>query len=267
MAKLIKVLENVRKGGQGFGFTARHEQRPASLVLVVASEAEGAVHAADAGADAVAFSGQWPGRPNAKGRGSEAPDAAATKPRGLVLGDGTVGDGKQEWGELGIDFVVLGDSQPATVLLGEVERMARVEPDFDPTEIRALEALGMDGFVLAAGGGGKARLSVRDLTRIRLLVGVTGKPVLVSVGDENLAASLEVLVQAGVEGVLLEGEALTGGQDAVARIVSAYRQAIDKLGPRRLLKRRAGEDLPIIPRAAPEAAGVESEPEEPGLPE
>jgi hypothetical protein len=101
-----------------------------------------------------------------------------------------------------------------------------------------------------------------------LLIGSTSKPVLVSVGDAGLLPDLEVLMQTGIEGVLLDAERLAAGEGALGEAVKTYREAIAKLGPRRVPKRRSGEELPVIPRAASPAASETGEGgDEPILPE
>jgi hypothetical protein len=258
---LIRFLEDIRRGGQGIGFGFRPQQRPPSLALVALAgpeDAKAVGAAVDAGADAVAVS------PAATGELAsgvkEVLEHAKDKPRGIALVGGTVAapTSPSAWAEMGVDFVVLGDDQPAAVMTGEVERIARVAMDFDPVQVRALEALGMDAFLLTTTDlQPGARLSIKDLVRVRLLIGSTSKPVLVSVGDKGLLPDLEVLMQTGIEGVVLEAERL--GSTSLADAVKLFREAIAKLGPRRVPKRRPGEELPIIPRAAAPAASETGE--------
>lgn len=252
MGKLTKYLEDIRRGGQGIGFGASRQQKLPSLALVVAlgkANPNELAATTAAGADAVMVA---PANGDLTGLFGQLDGDGGMRARGVVLDGGTapLPDSPKAWGEAGVDFVVFGEEQPAALLAGEVDKVARVAMDFDPVHVRALEALESDAFLLwLSRPEAGARLTVKDLIRVRLLVGSTGKPVLVGLGDRALVADLEALMQAGVEGVALDGDSLD------AEAVKSFRQAIDALGPRRQPRRRGGEELPLIPRVPSTPAG------------
>ena len=273
MTKLSKYLDNIRRGGHAFGFAARQMERPASLALVavLADPDPAAVSAAlQAGADGVAFAF---GGPAALAEGGEVVKAlvgaAGDKPKGIVV-SGTAAEGSLDakaWADWGLDFAVFGEDQPASVLLGDTEKVARVGLDFDPMDVRAFDAVGADVFLVAAPEAqAGAGLSVKTLARYRLLVGLTNKPILIAVAGDSATADLELLAQIGVEGIVLEPSA-TGSKPEQVKAVARFREAITKLGPRKPPKRREGSEMPIIPRAAAQAGEDEGEPDEPDLPE
>jgi hypothetical protein len=195
--------------------------------------------------------------------------AAADKPCGLAVVDPKSGEAfePKAWPEVGFDFVVFTTERPASVLLSEVEKVARVHAGFEPADVRALDGLGIDAFIVAAEDRAPgARLSVGEIARFRLLAGLTGKPVLVSVEDTALAADLEFLVQIGLEGIVLEGSLLGTNAAEVGARLATFREAVKKLGPRRAARRRLGEEVPLLPRVGPTAM-PEQEAGEPELPD
>ncbi|MHB1005853.1 MAG: hypothetical protein ACYC3S_09450 [Chloroflexota bacterium] len=274
MTKLSKYLDNIRRGGQAFGFATRQAERPASLALVavLAEPDPAAVSAAlQAGADGVVFAFA---SATVLAEGGEAVKAlvaaAGDKPRGLLLSAAAAegGTDAKAWADWGLDFVVLTEDQPAALLLGETEKVVRVGVDFDPMDVRAFDAVGADAFLLAAPAAqGNTRLSVKSLARYRLLIGLTNKPVLIAVANGVVTSDLELFAQIGAEGIVLETGVTGRKPEQVKAAIGKFRQAITKLGPRKPPKRRARSETPIIPRSAMQAGEGDEEPDEPELPD
>ncbi len=271
VGKLSKLLESVRRGGQGFGFTARRVEESASLVLVAAlpeGDADLVRAAVAGGAEAVILA---PGEPaqlaRVSGQLGELLAAAAERPCGLLVA--AAAPAASVWREGGLDFVVVTAEAPAALLRGQMEWVARVGLDFEPTEVRALDALGVDAYLIDSGQREGQALSIREVARCRLLAGLTSKPALVGVADEGLADELDVILQTGVEGIVLAPTLVGGRPDEVKANVAAFRAAVNKLGPRRPARRKPGEEVPLLPRVTPPAPGPDeiTLPEEPEFPE
>lgn len=271
MGRLSKMLQNTRRGGQGFGFTAQPTETRASLAVVaaLAEPRQDLIKAAiEGGADAVVLAQPSGGDSVKVAELKQLIRAAADKPCGLAVADLKPDEAfePKAWLEAGLDFVVFTTDRPASVLLSEAERVARVDAGFEPADVRALDGLGVDAFIVAAEQRpAGSRLSVSEVVRFRLLAGLTGKPVLVSVRDEALAADLEVLAQIGLEGIVLEESLLGASAEGLRAHLATFREAVRNLGPRRAIRRRPGEEVPLLPRVGPTAM-PEQEAGEPGLP-
>lgn len=269
MSKLTKLVENARRGGQGFGFMARQTEAVPGLILIAslpASRPELVKAAIEAGADALVLS---------EGDATTA-DAVAVQRVVQVAGDRPCGlavagtepaeaTRSRAWQEAGVDFLLLSPGNAAGLLLGELEKVAKIRADCEATEVRALDALGMDAFVVErAEDRAGARLSIADAARYRLLTALTGRPVFVGVENRDLVADLENLAELGVEGVLVGPATLGEDPAAVRGVLESFRSEITRLGPRKPPKRRQGQELPLIPRVAPPGSGGGEE--EPGIP-
>ncbi len=271
MGKLSKLLASVRRGGQGFGFTARRVETSTNLVIVAALQegnADLVKAVVGAGADALLLAPAEPTPPaSLETQLGELLAAAAERPCGLLVsGDAPAASA---WREGGLDFVVVTAEAPAALWRDHGDRVVQVGLDFDPLDVRALDALGVDAYVVETGRRAGQPLRVRDVARYRLLAGLTSRPVLVGIADQELAGELGVILRTGAEGIVL-APALVGSRPQEARAcVAAFRDAANKLGPRRPIRRASEEEVPLVPRIIPSSPGPEeiTLPEEPEFPD
>lgn len=141
------------------------------------------------------------------------------------------------------DFVVFPASAPLTLIQDkETGRILEVDASIGeaPYLMRGIEELPVDAILIT----GKSVLTWQSLLFIQSFTAALTKPVIVAVPAGITPEELQVLWEAGVNGLVVETEGKAG--------LTALRQEIDKLNPvRRKLKVRAS-----VPR-------VESRPEEP----
>lgn len=263
MSRFLKLLESVRRGGHGFGFTARAAAAPPSMVVlavVPGVQAEVVRATAQAGADAVALAATWAELQDGAAL-KAAVDASGEKPLGLMLASADQGKEPQAdwWGKSGLDFLVVGSDQPAALLAVEGAKLVSLRLDFDPMQARALDGLEVEGFVVASQDESQTGFTIGDVARYRLLASGTGKPVLAALSGASDQAELKALSQAGIDGVVLLPAALSPEVAAAGQIVARMKDEILRLGPRRAGKNRASQGTPLLPRVG---AGASEEQEE-----
>ncbi|MHB1416390.1 MAG: hypothetical protein ACYC1C_14165 [Chloroflexota bacterium] len=272
MSKFAKLLQSVRRGGKEFGFTPRQGQAPPSLAVVALlpdAETSSVEAALAGGADAIVAA------IGSAGKAVPALDdikrlvgAAGDKPFGLAI-RGTAAELEVKPADLaraGVDFLLLTADQPAGMLSDDLDEVIQVKVDYEPTDIRALDALGFDAFLLTVEAAqANRRLAVAEVVRYRLLTALTSKPVLLSVGDRSALADLEVIRDVGVEGIALEPALLGKQAESIRSAIESFRDSIARLGPRRPPKRRGREEPVLLPHMTP--SGPPEEEIGPGEPE
>ncbi|MHB1131276.1 MAG: hypothetical protein ACYC4L_02690 [Chloroflexota bacterium] len=265
MSRLLKLLEGVRRGGQSFGFAARLAAPQAPLAIVVAIEdtsAERVSAVVGAGADAVALAIPPQTFPQTTVLESLAA-AAGDKPLGLLFpGTGTGEPPADDWWQSsGLDFIVFSTEQSAALLSLDVARIVQVEIGLDPVLMRAMDGLTVDALV-AAPRAASSELSVGDAARYRLLVGLTGKPMMVALNSIPTVAELKALVQIGIDGLLVMPAALSKNESELTKSLSDLRAVVGGLGPRRQPKGRDSRGVPLLPHLAGTPAVEEADEEE-----
>ncbi|MDA8217025.1 MAG: hypothetical protein M0Z94_05340 [Dehalococcoidales bacterium] len=272
MSKFIRLLQSVRRGGREFGLAPRQGQAPPSLAVIALlpnMETRSVEAALAGGADAIVATMESAGKATPTLDDiKELVGAAGDKPFGLAI-RGTAAELEVKPADLaraGVDFLLLTADQSAGMLSEELDEVIQVKADYEPTDIRALDALGFDAFLLTGDAAqANRRLTVAEVVRYRLLTALTGKPVLLSVGDRSALADLEVIRDVGVEGIALEPALLGKQADSIRPAIAAFRDEIARLGPRRPPKRRGREEPVLLPHVTP--SGPPEEEIGPGTPE
>ncbi len=152
--------------------------------------------------------------------------------------------------EAGADFVLLDEESSGEAVLEEkVGLVLRVGAEARDAELRALAGLSLDALEIAPIS---EPFTVRRLMELRRLSSLSQTPLLVEVTPEIGPSRLEALRDAGVAGVILDGES--------ADKLAALRQAILSLPSRG--RRREGRTDAVLPSLT---ALPEYEDEEPDI--
>ncbi len=265
MSTFLKLLEDVRRGGQGFGFTARIAGASPALAMlaVLPGLRPDLVEAASGAADAVGLEASLAEARAGDSALSRCVAAAGKKPCGLWL-TSTGGEElpSDDWlRKAGVDFVVVSPEHPATMLTLDVAKLAQARLDMDPMDVRALDAVAVDGLIIPGVAEGPTGLSIAQAARYRLFAGLTGKPILVTVSASQGRAELRPLMQVGVDGVVLTLAALGEDKQGIGRALARLKDEIVALGPRRVAKARGGASAPLLPLVSADApdSGQEEE--------
>ena len=192
MSKLSKKINQAASGeAKQFGFTAIATRgRPATILCGTRlSDAGKAAQAAAQGADFVILEG------TAKVKGLEEVDASVG-----VTGDFDAA-ALDELSKVGVDFVVLTASSRAEPLAEEtVGRVLVLDPDLEDTPLRLIGELGLDALVVRAP---QLPLTVERLLAVRRISAFTRTALLMDVPPDIDAASLRLLRDSGVAGLVL----------------------------------------------------------------
>lgn len=227
MSKFRQLIRDTGKTPAGFGFAALSRQLKTRHILVVAEAADAAAAkaAADAGADAVVFTGP-------SGEVGAAADAAG-KPTAVWLLDADR-TSVQASHDAGADFFVFDDGRAhaSSMAVEEIGRVLVLGADHDEQRLRSIAAIDLDAVLVA---GDPNALTVRDLLALRRVAAYVGAPLLVASEQVPTTPALEAWRDAGAAAVLVRGDA------AVLRAVVESAEAVP--APR---KRRNEGVIPSI---------------------
>jgi hypothetical protein len=204
---MSRLSDQIRKAGRaepaplGFAAAVATKARPTMLVAARVNDAGKAADAASKGADIVIIEGASAGKLKGLDKTAEAAIGAS-------------GDFDREASaqlrDFGVDFVVLdGVSAAAGGLLDEkTGHVLAINGDLDDISLRLLGDLGLDALIVPAP---ELPLTVERLLTVRRLSALTRTPLLAEVPADIDAASLELLRDSGVAGVVLSDAGKAGG--------------------------------------------------------
>ncbi|TAJ21039.1 MAG: hypothetical protein EPO65_02230 [Dehalococcoidia bacterium] len=199
MSKFRQLIRETGKTPAGFGFAALSKSTKARHILVLAEAANSAAAtaAAEAGVDAVVFTGA------ASEVGAIA--TAAGKPTGAWLLDADKAS-VQAARDAGADFFVFDDGRAhaSSMAVDEIGRVLVLGADQDEQRLRSIAVIDLDAVLIT---GDSSAQTVRDLLALRRVVGYTGAPLLVASEQVPTAATLEAWRDAGAAAVLVRGDA------------------------------------------------------------
>jgi len=159
---------------------------------------------------------------------------------------------------VGCDFVVFPAANTSLVILqsDEVGKILQVEVSLSEGLLRTVDDLPVDAVLIAGEQEGEYSLTWHHLMSFQRFANLLTKPLLACVPSNVTANELQVLWEAGVDGVVIEV-----GVGKPAGRLNELRQAIDKLTfP---LPRKRGKAEVLLPRIGGEG-GIETEEEEEG---
>ena len=252
MSKFVDRLKRVSPAApQPIGFRAAQPDSTKLKIQLVASLADGNIEGlADyvAGADAVLLSVAKMGA-EAKNL-KQISQAVSEIPWGSWLGDGAKEEIKQLL-EAGCDFVVFpAASTPLAIPQDDkVGKILQVAASLSEGLLRAVNELPVDAVFITAEEEEKGILTWHQLMLFQRFADLLTKPLLVSIPSNVAAKELQVLWEAGVDGVVVETGA---GEPAGA--VKGLRQVIDGVtfpSPRRREKSEA-----VLPRIEGDSEAV-----------
>jgi len=250
LAERIRRALRVDSPAIGFGAAARVSTPSLLLVALLPSlSPEVAREAVGRGADTCLFSASGAKDQEVK----EVVEALGEAPGGLHLSR-LDGETAVHLAELGMDYAAFEpDTALATVLLeSNLGHVLSLESDLPDIYLRTLEALPLDAILLRHW---KGPLTVRQQMELQRISGLARKPLILPVSPEVTGGELQMLREAAVLAVAVEGDS-KAGFDTLASL----RKVIDELPPRRRRREEHGEA--ILPRVAEAVASAAEEDEE-----
>ena len=187
------------------------------------------------------------------------PKAMSKIPWGGWLGDSAQGKIKQMI-KFGCDFVVFPAASTSLAVPqdDEVGKILQVEASLSEGLLRAVNELPVDAVLVADEKEGKYSLTWHHLMLFQRFADLLTKPLLVSIPPNTTANELQVLWEAGVDGVVAEA-----GTGKRAEELKRLRKVIDGLSFPSLRKQEKGEVLlPHIGRKSETVVESEGEEEE-----
>ena len=160
--------------------------------------------------------------------------------------------------KVGCDFVIFPAANTSLAILqdDEVGRILQVEVSLSEGLLRTVDDLSVDAVLIAGEQEGEYSLTWHHLMSFQRFANLLTKPLLACVPSNVTANELQVLWEAGVDGVVIEV-----GVGKPAGRLNELRQAIDKLTfP---LPRKRGKAEVLLPHIGGEG-GIETEEEEEG---
>ena len=259
MSKFVDRLKQVSQAAsQPIGFRAAQPVSTKLKIQLVASLADSNIEDLAgyvAGADAVLLSVTKMGA-EAKNL-KQISQAVSEIPWGGWLGDDVQGEIKQLL-EAGGDFVVFAAaSTPLAIPQDDkVGKILQVAASLSEGLLRATDELPVDAVLITAEQEEKGTLTWHQLMLFQRFADLLTKPLLVSIPPNVIAKELQVLWEAGVDGVVVEI-----GTEQPAGAIKGLRQIIDGLTfppPRKWERREA-----LLPRTERDSgAGAEIEEED-----
>jgi hypothetical protein len=194
MSRFIDKLKQVSQSEpQPMGFR-RDKSASVARLMLVAEVKGGATAGLVEGADAVLLEGV-----------AKSPPVKADLPVGIRLFNGKTG--KME----GMDFVVFTPEIPAIIAGDEkTGRVMAVDASLEMGLLKALEDLPIDALFIADEGARAQVVNWQYLMLCRRLSAISDKPVLASVSPDVNQEELQMLWDAGMDGVVVAGKT-TGG--------------------------------------------------------
>ena len=247
MSMLVQKLKsNAESAAPAMGFrtasTVTRARGPLLVARLSHPDAKSAKAAADAGADVILVS-----TVDAKVVTSIV-EAVGSVPCGVIL-DKDEGIDLGALKEAGCDFVVISPcAAPAAWLRQEgLSKVARVIPTTEMVALRGIDRVGVDAVVLDRDGEGDF-VSVQFLMTCHFLRGALSKPLLAMIPPGASEEDAGLLWDAGVDGLVV---------DVAPGRLKDLHKAVTSLPPR--TRKRAGKDVPLLPRLAEAAAPAEEE--------
>lgn len=245
MSKFIESLKNkTRIAVQPMGFrSAAAKSRPLIFLIAGISPATKDVPDSIAGADAVLFSPELP---------QSLVQSVANLPRGVRLKEPPAAGPEKNPGP---DFVVFNFDLPVFSMSSDTGKVLEIELSISDSILRSVEDLPLDAVLVSDKFD---TLNWQLLAQIQRIDNLISKFILVKVHTPIEAGGLQMLWQAGTDGVLIE-PVIDKGE------VPAVRSLIDKTDfplPRKVKK--AGATIPVIPAQSAVPAKEEEEEEEEG---
>lgn len=241
MSEFIRKLSRAsRSGPQPIGFRAGHpvSTRPKMLLIAGLAQAN-----ADSVADYVAGADAGLLRISKLTSGMEALSKISQAVPDIPWGGwlrGISRRGMKQVKRVGCDFVIFPAANTSLAILqnGEVGKILEVEASLDEGLLRTIEGLPVDAVLIAGEQKENYFLTWQHLMLFRRFANSLTKPLLVSVPSGVLANELQMLWEAGVDGVIVEA-GIEGLKD--------LRQAVDRLTfPPQRKRRKAEALLPYI---------------------
>lgn len=199
MSKFRQLIRDTGKttAGLGFAVLAKHTRGRHILLLAEAPDVAAAKAAAEAGVDAIVFTGA------ASEVGAIA--SATGKPTGAWLLDADR-DTVQAARDAGADFFVFDDGRAhaSSMAIDEIGRVLVLGADQDEQRLRSIAVIDLDAVLVT---GDSTAQTVRDLIALRRIIGYTGAPLLVASEQTPTAKALEAWRDAGAAAVLVRGDA------------------------------------------------------------
>jgi len=248
MSKFVDRLQGVSKASSApLGFHTGGGKASQSGLLLI-----GGLSGTDTGeARILADSGVDAGLVLAQGSGlkmvEEMVGAMDGVPLGVLLG---VGDGGKMAGlaKAGCDFVVFDVKMPIAALQEKnMGRFLKVEAALDYSLFRAMSELDVDGLVVSAEGEGA--ITFEQLLTYRRLVGLAGKPLVLSLSALTTDGELTGLWKAGIDGIVIHPSS----------VLADLKTMVQRL-PKRAERQRARPEV-VLPRHSRDI-GVEEEEED-----
>ena len=235
MSRFIdKLKQTSRSEPQPMGFGKAAEIIKPRLLLV--AEAKSAYVSAVEGADAVLLDSK-----------PKNPPAETDLPAGVRL-FGTKADRLE-----GIDFAVLLPDMPVKMVEDEnIGRVMAVEASTEMGLLRSLESLPLDAVMIIGDGVQTPLVTWHYLMLCRRLAATCGKPLLASVAPDITRGELQLVWQAGVDGVVTAAKSAGG--------IKKLRAMIDKLiPPERGQRQKSRAIVPAMSQASTAVAEEEDE--------
>jgi len=254
MSQLIDGLKKIAQTiPQPMGFRTSRQAEVIPKILIIASLEVSTTNApADNidGADAILLHSD---KPNMTAKAIQKIVEPLPKiPWGVYLDD----DDKQAAVEAGCDFVVFSPaSRISTTMQNEkLGKILQVESSMDDGLLRAVNDLPVDALLVTDSYEESGTLVWHQLMILQHLENLISKPLIVPVPANITEVELKALWEAGIDGVMVEVDAMkTGG-------LKELRQAISKLPPRSARKR--GRVDVLLPRTGGETPAIAPDEEE-----
>ena len=250
LAERIRRAMRVDSPPMGFGAAARVSNPSLLLAALLPSlSAEAAKEAAARGADTCLFAAS-----EAKDREvKDVVEALGEIPGGLHLRR-LDGETAAHLAEMGMDYAAfeLETTLATTLLESNLGHVLSLEDDLPDIYLRTLETLPLDAILLRQW---KGPLTVRQQMELQRISGLARRPLIVPVSPQVTGAELQMLREAAVIAVAVEGDS-----KAAFDSLASLRKMIDELPPRRRRREEHGEA--ILPRVAEAVASAPEEGEE-----
>jgi hypothetical protein len=253
MNEFIRKLSRASQGGpQPMGFKAGQPVSPRPKMLLIASLVQANF---DSVADYVAGADAGLLHISRLTSGMEALGKLSQAVPDISWGGWLRGISQKEMKQIkrvSCDFIIFPAANTSLAILqnDEVGKILEVEASLDEGLLRTIEELPVDAVLIAGEQKEDYFLTWQHLMLFWRFAGSLTKPLLVSVPSSVAASELQMVWEAGVDGVIVE--AGVGG-------LKALRQAVDKLTFPSQRRRRKAE--PLLPYISP-GPGVAAEEEE-----
>ena len=280
-SKLIERLRQISRGAASpIGFGRAPEVNVPALMLVAVlprNDAGLAIAAVRGGADVIALRICGAGTDLLQETGSleseeahlkEILDAVGDKAIvGLIIGsNGSLSSAEvQKTERLGVDFVAAYPHLiPAIFLeLADIGRLAILDQQ-GGTLARGINDLSIQSAIVRIGRTSESppQMTVADVANNRAAADTVHRPIIAFPSWDLSPSDLEVLRDAGIEGVALVGPKPDADETAVEALTRRYRETASKLGKPTGRRAALSEAPPILPRVTPSIGQDDEGPDE-----